>query len=552
MLQKILVALLCFFLFLPADTSRAQSQNDIVAGMIQERLQDAPVSGGLSVGTCQVSSLRVLPELYKRRGYRPIWVNAQSMEQLVHAIEETYEDGLDPQDYHLEEIRQQAMGREGPSPDPALAAARDLLLTDAFIRLANHSNCGKEDPISHHPQWNLDRKIGGTDPVAFIEKAIEEPSITQTVNSWKIRHPYYSRLKAVLARYRAIRDRGGWELVPGGPTLKRGMIDPRVLTLRRRLAVTDTLEGAVSDPMTFDGNLAQALRGFQHRHGLKEDGMAGKGTLEALNLPVEERIDQIRVNLERARWVLRDLGDTYVLVDIAGFRVFFQKDDRIIWSCKAQVGQPYRDTPVFKSDITSVELNPSWVVPPSILEKDVLPAVQKDPGYLKKHDITVFDSKGGVVNPKNIDWSRYPRRPFPYTLRQKPGAGSALGRIKISFPNEYLVYLHDTPHKELFEREDRTFSSGCIRLEKPFELAELLLDDPSRWGMGNIMKAVESGKTQRVSLPRPVSILLLYWTVEVDEGGSVYFKKDPYHQDTAVLLELGRDSDISHREKTQP
>ncbi|MGD0819166.1 MAG: L,D-transpeptidase family protein [Desulfomonilia bacterium] len=541
---RILIALLLVFMLMPAGTGRAQPPDDAVAGIIREKLGGAPVAGGLSVGTCQISSLKVMPELYERRGYRPIWVKPQAIDDLIHVIEETYEDGLDPQDYHLDEIRQ-AMIDAGKSTDPLLAASRDLLLTDAFIRLANHSNCGKEDPVSHHPQWNLDRKIDDADPVLFIEKAIESPSIMQTIDKWKIRHPSYSRLKTALAEYRAIKARGGWETVPSGRTLRKGMIDPRVKTLSSRLAVTGDLQGeAAYDPMTFDRDLEQALIHFQHRHGLKEDGVAGKGTLEALNIPVEYRIDQIRVNLERARWVLHDLGDTFVLVDIAGFQVYFQKDDKIIWSCRAQVGQPYRDTPVFKSSITYVELNPPWVVPPTIFVKDILPAVRKDMGYLQKKNIMVLDGKGREVNPKTINWSLYPGRPFPYTLRQNPGEGSALGRLKISFPNRYLVYLHDTPHKELFEKEDRTFSSGCIRLEKPFELAELLLNDPSKWNLDNIMKAIESGKTRDVPLSKPVAILLLYWTVTVDEGGVIYFKKDPYHEDNAVLEDLGRDSEI--------
>jgi murein L,D-transpeptidase YcbB/YkuD len=191
-----------------------------------------------------------------------------------------------------------------------------------------------------------------------------------------------------------------------------------------------------------------------------------------------------------------------------------------------------------------MQLNPAWVVPPTIFEKDILPAVQKDPSYLNKKDLRVLDSKGARVNPKTLNWSLYPARPFPYTLRQKPGAQNALGRIKIIFPNPYSVYMHDTPHKELFASQDRTFSSGCIRLEKPFELAALLLDDPTRWSAESIMEAGESGKTRTLVLPRPVTVLLLYVTVEVDKDGVVFFKKDPYDRDRAVLDGLGRDSGI--------
>lgn len=544
--RRILVTLMLCLMLTPVCAHGSQSFDAIVAGKIRGMMEGGTITGGLGVGTCQVSSLRVLPELYKRRGYRPVWVRPQSVEQLVEAIQETYHDGLDPKDYHLEEIRLLlAQTNTTASSDPSLAASRDLLLTDAFIRLANHSACGKEDPLTHHPQWNLDRKIDGADPVVFIEKAIEAPSLTQAIDERKTRHPYYGLLKAALADYRAIRASGGWARVPFGPALKKGRIDPRVAALRARLAVTDHLQETSGDPMTFDSRLEQALRDFQRRHGLKPDGVLGKGTLQALNVPVEDRIDQIRVNLERTRWVLHDVDTTYVLVDIAGFRVFFLRDNRIIWSCRAQVGQPYRDTPVFRSSISSVEFNPAWTVPQGIFEKDILPAVRKDPGYLGKKGIQVMDRSGRAVNPKTVDWSLYPARPFPYKLRQNPGPVNALGRIKIVFPNEYLVYLHDTPSKELFEKEDRAFSSGCIRVEKPFELAELLLDDPSTWSLPSIMAAVDSKKTQKVLLQRPVPILLQYWTVEVDETGVVSFKKDPYNQDAAVLEGLGRDAGIT-------
>ncbi|HVN72555.1 MAG TPA: L,D-transpeptidase family protein, partial [Desulfomonilia bacterium] len=430
--------------------------------------------------------------------------------------------------------------------DPSLEASRDLILTDSFIRLTNHSICGKEDPLTFHPQWNLDkdRKINEAEALLLLEKAINGQSLAQTINGWKIRHPLYSRLKKALADYRAIKAKGGWKAVPAGRVLKKGMIDPRVQDLRARLADTDGLLETKTDPMTFDSSLAQALMGFQKRHALIADGVMRKGTYEALNVPVEDRIDQIRVNLERARWVLHDPGDTNVFVDIAGYRVFFERDNKIIWSCKAQVGQPYRNTPVFRSVITNIELNPSWVVPPSILIKDVLPAVKKDPSYLRKKHLMVIDERNHEVNPKSINWSLYPDRDFPYRLKQNPGPENSLGQIKINFPNEYLVYMHDTPHKELFAEEVRTFSSGCIRLEKPFELAELLLNDHSKWNLQSIMEAAKPGKTRIINLSTPVTIILFYWTVEVDDNGVVYFSSDPYQRDKAVLDGLGRDADI--------
>lgn len=542
--------LLCI-LFVPAATCYCLTYDDTVARIIREKLGNPPFSNGLYVGSCQISSLKVLPEVYRRREYLPVWTNADSVQNLMDAIQNSYQEGLDPNDYHINDINNlQKNIRSSISPDPSLTASLDILLTDAFIRLANHTNCGKEDPASSHPQWNLERKIDDIDPVEFIENALESQSLEQAINTWKINHPFYSRLKSALADYRALRDKGGWDKVPDGPALKKGMSDQRIPLLRKRLALTDNLT-ASPDPLVFDDALEHSVIQFQKRHGIKEDGVVGKKALEALNVPLEERIDQIRVNLERARWVLRNLDDSFVLVDIAGFRVFYQKNNKIVWSCKAQVGQPYRDTPVLKSKITHIEINPFWVVPPTIFEKDILPEVQKNPGYLKKKNIVALDSSGRPVNPRKIKWSLYPGQNFPYTLRQNPGKDNALGRIKIMFPNEYFVYLHDTPHKELFSQEDRTFSSGCIRIEKPFELAELLLADPLKWNLSSLMKVVSSSKTKTLYLPRTVTVLLLYWTVEVDEEGIVYFKKDPYNRDTKVLEGLGYDWEITTSIKNQ-
>ena len=252
-------------------------------------------------------------------------------------------------------------------------------------------------------------------------------------------------------------------------------------------------------------------------------------------MTVQVRIDQIRVNLERARWVFHAVQRKFVLVDIAGFEVEIREEGGLIWTCRAQVGKPYRETPVFRSDIKYLVFCPTWTIPPGILEKDTLPAVKRDPDYLTKRNINAIDRNGNVVDQATIDWSKYSAGDLPYTLRQEPGPNNALGQIKFIFPNPHFVYLHDTPSKSLFDSTDRAFSSGCIRVEKPFELAELLLNDPEKWNREEIKKAIESGKTRTVFLPEPIPVLLLYWTVEVSPDGAVYFKKDLYGRDEDVL-----------------
>jgi len=252
---------------------------------------------------------------------------------------------------------------------------------------------------------------------------------------------------------------------------------------------------------------------------------------------VQARIDQIKVNLERARWVLHDLPEDVVITDIAGFEVSYRRGGEIIWSTRAQVGKPYRRTPVFRDRIRYLEVNPTWTVPPTILRNDILPKLASAPDYLQQRDMQVLTHDGRPVDPSTIDWKKYPEQRFPYLLRQNPGPGNALGRIKFMFPNSHAVYLHDTPSRNLFERDQRAFSSGCIRVQRPFELAELLLDDP-QWTRARIEEVVASRQTTRINLPDPVEVILMYWTVNTTDDGGLVFKPDVYDRDPAVLAGL--------------
>ena len=284
-----------------------------------------------------------------------------------------------------------------------------------------------------------------------------------------------------------------------------------------------------------------ALKRFQARHFLTPDGAVGPATRRELNVGVAQRIDQIRVNLERARWVLHQSAEgDFVIVDVAGFEVRYVRDHAVIWKTRAQVGQPYRQTPIFRSAIDEVVLNPTWTVPPGILGKDLLPAMRRDPSYLEKRGLRVIDRNGRPVDQASIDFARYSGANFPFMIRQDPGPTNALGRVKIMFPNPYLVYLHDTPSQALFEREHRAFSSGCIRTERPFELVELLLASPERWSRPMIDAAVATGTTRTVRLPKPVPVLILYWTVDRDDQGAIIFKPDPYGRDPKLLKALDR------------
>ena len=520
-------------------TGGAMATDDKITETIKNKVEQIRTSQTLQIDDVQIASITVLPELYENNGFQRLWTNSRNVEDLFDAIRTIDDDGLRPDDYHFTKIEQLRSRIESATPaDPTLLADFDLLLTDSLIRLGYHLIFGKVDPEEHHPHWNLAVEIDDQKPAVAIQEILNAGNLAKEIEALRPQNIIYSNFKSALKKYRTIKTAGGWEPLSDGPTLKKGMTDNRILHLRQRLKATGDLEPDASDFETFDGQLEQAVIRFQNRHHLAADGAVGKQTLAALNVPVEDRIDQIRINLERLRWVLHAISGQFVIADIAGFEVFVYDNDKVIWTSRVQVGRSYRQTPVFKSEIKYLDLNPTWTIPPGILAKDILPAVKKDANYLKDRNINVIDRNGKVVDQETIDWSKYTGRNFPYQLRQEPGPDNAMGLIKIMFPNKHLVFIHDTPSKSLFERTDRTFSSGCIRTEKPFELAELLLDDPDKWNMETFKQVIDTGRTQTVSLPNPVPILLFYWTVAVEPDGSVRFKKDPYKRDAAVLKGL--------------
>jgi murein L,D-transpeptidase YcbB/YkuD len=477
----------------------------------------------------------LLSAFYERRGFEPAWTDARNVADMIAGIRGAFDAGLDPGEYHLEGI---LAYREQPS-DPVAAARLDLLLSDALFALAFHYRFGKVDPASVNPNWNIERTLGaGVDPIEVVENTLARRDLTMLLASLQPQHEFYVRLKRALADYRALEAAGGWPPIAAGETLRVGMEDPRVVTVRQRLKRTADLAESAGDGPLFDETLEQAVKVFQYRHGLGSDGVIGKGTLAALNVPVAQRIDEIRVNLERARWVLHQADPDAVYVNVAGAMAYVTRGGKVAWMTRVMVGKPYRKTPLFRDDISYLVLNPTWTAPYSIATKDILPAVQKNPAYLAERNITVLDRSGKPVNPASIDWSSLSRSNFPYTLRQEPGPNNALGRIKFMFPNEHAVYLHDTPSRSLFERDVRTFSSGCIRVEKPLELAEILINDPEHWSLGKLEAAVASGETRTVRINPPEAVYLTYWTAAVDDDGELNFSRDVYDRDPAVLEAL--------------
>jgi murein L,D-transpeptidase YcbB/YkuD len=482
----------------------------------------------------------LVAEFYERRSFLPAWSDTGKVGSLVTVIEDAFADGLEPADYHMREIADgYSRLQAGATLSPTEWAAFELRLTDALISLVHHQRFGKADPVGQHASWNFRGRGEMPDTLELVEQAISAPSLRESLAALIPRGSYYRTLKVALASYRRIAAEGGWPAMAGGRSLDYGANEERVATLARRLAVTGDLDDAkaYAETTIVDARLQDAVRRFQRRHGLETDGIVGPATIRALNEPVEKRIEQLRLALERARWILDDLGDDFVVVNIAGFRAYVVANRKIVWETRVVVGKAHEQSPVFRDEIQYIVFNPTWTVPYSIATRQMLPEIRQDPRWFESRNFEVKDRSGRLIDPSTVDWSTVTRGNFDYTFVQRPGPDNALGHVKFIFPNEHAVYLHDTPARQLFGSAERAFSHGCIRVENPMDLAEILLA-PNGWDRKRIEATVASGKSTTVFLSRPVPILLLYWTANVDPSGLVHFYGDVYQRDARIAKAL--------------
>ena len=532
-------------LFFPLESLQATRLSDRVGETLRKRIAISPEPLKIVCRAELLCGSAVLPRFYKHRAFQPAWITEHGPQPqatiLINAIHEANREGLRPQDYHLaaieallEQTRHSVV--TGRSVEPDKLVDLDLLLTDAFLLYGSHLLTGHVDPETIQAEWFIKRREA--DLVELLESALQENRIAVALEDVRPQSPGYARLKQVLLDYQDIMKRGGWPRVPSGPIIQKGFSGVNVAALRSRLiASLDLDESAEGDHYVFDEVLERAVQRFQKRHGLKADGIVGPATLAVLNVPVEDRVRQIKVNMERWRWLPRDFGGRYILVNIADFECEVIEEDQIAMTMRAVVGTRYRRTPVFTGRMTYMKFNPYWNIPPGIAREDILPFIREDPQYLVKEKIRIFqgwDANAPELDPESIDWSQITEKNFTFKLRQDPGPSNSLGRAKFMFPNKFDVYLHDTPGRWLFNETKRSFSSGCIRIEKPIELAEYLLGGDVEWNRDKILAAINSSKTQIVWIPKPIAIHILYWTAWVDGDGTIHFRDDIYERDSPV------------------
>lgn len=532
--------LLFSFLIFPAAIF---AQSDI-PGQLKIKLEQLSIDANTRISGEKLHSIEYISNLYKKNDYQPFWKKKEFVGDAIYGLENSFHDGLLPDDYHLNVIKSilsKNISFENTDPESInVLADLDLLLTDGIIFYADHLLYGKIDPLTQVTTWNF-----GFAPIPDLNPEnlnlyIANREISSRLEELRPDMHLYDTLMNALAQYREIMIKSGWEAILPGGKIEPGNKDARIPAIRNRLLITGELNAI--DSMTsfyYDEKLETDIKAFQASHGLEADGIIGAGTFRELNVTVEDRIASIRINLERIRWVAGNMPEKYILVNIAAFWLIMADAGQIVHYTPVVVGRPLNKTPLFRDKMRYIEFNPTWTQPRSIVKNETVPKMKKDTAYLEKNHMVLLDTKGNLVPTSDLDFENLSPNRFPYIVRQEPGPWNALGEMKFMFPNKYDIYLHDTPSKSLFSRPSRAYSHGCIRVKNPLDLAVKLLEGTD-YDRKKIKAIVETHETTRVDLPEPVDILLMYWTCGVDRNGKLFFVPDIYERDMDVLRELDK------------
>lgn len=503
-----------------------------VGQIIQATVGTKTVPAALHDQKERVRAWEEMRSFYEKRQYQPAWFTAKGprpqAEELVRSIDPLANEGLDPRRYPKDRLEallatiKKDHSFDDPQAQQRLARA-DMSLTYTFLTLAAHVASGRLQPETLNVDWYTKPRRVDLD-VRLADSLTEKGTIHQTLDSYAPPGKEYARLRSALARYRTLADQGGWPLV--GAEIKPKAQGEPVRRLRARLAAEGYLPAATeavgSD--VFDPALAATVQRFQHLHGLEPNGKIDKPTLAELDIPAAARVQQIQVNLERWRWLPNDFGARYIKVNIPEFKMQLIDGGKTALEMRVVVGKAQQNrTPVFSDKMDYLELNPYWNIPTDIVKNEIEPGIAKDPAYLAHKNMEAV-TEGSTP--------RY---------RQRPGADNALGQVKFMFPNQFDIYLHDTPADHLFAKAERDFSHGCIRLEKPIDLADYLLKDDPKWTPEAIRAAIATGEQKTISIPKPLPVHILYFTAWVEEDGSIEFRPDVYGADAKLIQALAKE-----------
>jgi len=562
-----------------------QTQNFSTAKVIQvtrQKIRESKYAPKILIQTKNIKAYKTLPKLYEERNYVPLWIEnggpSSQAYEMIEIIRNSDNEALDPDYYNISEIesilkRIEQDRNSGDSYDALDLAELELLLSNSFLTYTHDLHYGRV----RAEQINLEL-LSGERPVnlsKLLVTAVETDQVQETLEGLLPKYPMYAMLRISLKEYREIAAKGGWQPVAYGNKFKKGARGQRVLALSKRLKVTGELDSSIPGSEVFDDSLDQAVRKYQQRNGLYVDGVVGISTIEALNVPVEERISQIELTMERWRLLPQYLGNRYILVNIANYHLYGIENNNDTINMRIVVGKPQWNTPMFSEEMTHLIINPYWNIPPSIFKDDIAPKIMEDSEYMSKQNMDAMGLKAPekivveeaevvkvVVNVEATEVTdgdntgetelseveiqnkkaqeEYISKVLSgkYRLRQNPGPGNPLGRIKFLFPNKHSVYLHDTPNRGFFKKAQRNFSHGCIRVEKPLELAEFVLSSNPSWTQNTIQSSINKMKTKTVHLDESITVYILYFTTWVDNEGTVNFHKDIYGLDKTLYNAL--------------
>lgn len=445
----------------------------------------------------------------------------------IEIIRNCDQQGLNPHEYHLVEIERILHSSTKNKNVKKLSA----LLTDAFLLMAAHQYAGR---ICSEKEGNIEwfKHVSEINPNDSLKKVFKDGGIKKMTSSFSCKHPQYLLLQKALVEYISIKKSGGWLKLSEKFSLKKGDENNKVLLLKKRLAMSNEIKlSPTTERIIFDTSLEESIKEFQYRHNLPITGKIDKALILELNIPVEKRIKQIAFNMDRWRWLQRTLPDTYIMVNIAGFDLALKQNNRDMLKMKIIAGSTFHPTPLFHSEMNYIILNPGWDIPMSIARNEILPHLKSDNQYLIKNNIKMYESRkpdAAIINAEDILWSNVSSKDFNFRLRQMSGANNPLGNIKFMFPNSSYVYFHDTPFRDLFSKTSRAFSHGCMRIEKPIELAAFIMKKDTAWVANKLKDAIAKKREVKLTIPSQIAVYICYWTIYVDENGKLCFENDAY------------------------
>ena len=498
--------------------------------MAYQRSNEPQSQSDYDIDTASLASLYPHPADY-------LWLDKQQLtDQATYALEyiaDSASHGFNPDNYHFDLLQQLE-----PELNESEAHLFDLILSDGLLKLIRDMSVGRLDPNIVDPKWSIPR--ASFNATAFLQHALLTKDFKASLNSLIPVSQQYPQLKAAAVRYQHYVELGGWRKIPATSLLRAGDEHNNISAIRDRLSFEDDSINQVRPSIRnyFDTDLEQVIKQFQRRHSLVADGIIGPATIRAMNVSAADRLQQININLERLRWLPDDLGDRYIMVNLANYRLTAIENDQVKLDMRVIVGKTKRSTPSFSSQMTHIVLNPKWYVPNKLARMDLLPRQQASPGYFERYNFRVFNYQDGnktEISPDSVDWQAVSEQHFPYSLVQDQGKKNALGQLKFILPNPWKIYLHDTPSKSLFNRNQRNFSAGCIRVEDPLALAGFSLSSNNM--QQPLLDIISSNENYSEKLEQPLSVYVIYATVWLN-GNELMFSPDSYQRDQRMAKYL--------------